>query len=375
MTDGFPSHWARPIRLPPGAELSGISGRPNSRVIIQPIRPKYEPLSAGITLVTSLSQKTERQSQCLDTWLNIGCRIVVLNTAVEIEQLKPIYPQVHDWIECDDVDISHGYPAQKLYNLAKLASEYGNAAIINSDIEILCSQKQLQKFVQVEATEFVVGIRWNYQSSPGSAREFEWGLDLVTINAAQMAAIPKSLPYVLGQPVWDYAIPELLIRSGFKPVVPHERVLFHKDHSQRWNSETHRKGMEWLSSHIGMPFDPHRFRKLRLDPDFVYNDGQGKYLYNHWPPLHRYGPMNSRNWDSATAEKWYNQIWLPKVPNIGCSCQPHWAELTKRHPPDFSSAKAFFEWGWSRHDDVSRMHSKRPLITLSQAYEMYYEDL
>jgi len=94
--------------------------------------------------------------------------------------------------------------------------------------------------------------------------------------------------------------------------------------------------------------------------------------YNHWMPLHKYAPEHSTDWIPEMAEKWYLEIWIPKVPSIGCSCQSHWKGLTANHPPDFSSAKAFFEWGWARHNEVSDLHSHRPTISLEEAYSIYW---
>ena len=91
-----------------------------------------------------------------------------------------------------------------------------------------------------------------------------------------------------------------------------------------------------------------------------------------WLRLHKFAPENAANWDARTARRWYCRVWLPTVPRYGCKCQEHWRELTKKFPPDFSSPKAFFEWGWARHNDVSITHSKKPTITLEQAYAMYW---
>ena len=91
-----------------------------------------------------------------------------------------------------------------------------------------------------------------------------------------------------------------------------------------------------------------------------------------WKILHLYAVLNSLSWSPELAKKWYCRRFLPKVPNFGCSCKAHWKTLTKRHPPDFSSPKAFFEWTVARHNDVSTQHSKKPTITLSEAYAIYW---
>ena len=107
--------------------------------------------------------------------------------------------------------------------------------------------------------------------------------------------------------------------------------------------------------------------------------GQQTYI-NPWLPLHQYAFTHADNWDSAKAEKWYLYSWLPTVPRFtpegaSCGCETHWAELTKQHPPDFSSPKAFFDWGVHRHNDVSRDHSHKPEITLEEAYRIYWQGI
>lgn len=99
-----------------------------------------------------------------------------------------------------------------------------------------------------------------------------------------------------------------------------------------------------------------------------YNSEHNVQIYNHWLPLHKYAPEHASSWNPDLAKKWYHETWLPRVPSIGCSCKSHWSDLTTKQPPDFSSAKAFFEWGWARHDDVSRLHSKAARISLEECY-------
>ena len=57
------------------------------------------------------------------------------------------------------------------------------------------------------------------------------------------------------------------------------------------------------------------------------------------------------------SQQWYDQ-WLESVPRFGCSCRKSWDELTKLHPPDFSSRKAFARWAIDRHNDVNRKLGK-----------------
>lgn len=90
-----------------------------------------------------------------------------------------------------------------------------------------------------------------------------------------------------------------------------------------------------------------------------------------WGLLHSYAPTNAIEWSPAVARQWYQDEWKPLIPSCG-ECRQHWAELEAKHPPDFSSPQAFFKWAWARHDDVSRLHSQRPRISLDQAYALFW---
>ena len=91
-----------------------------------------------------------------------------------------------------------------------------------------------------------------------------------------------------------------------------------------------------------------------------------------WRLLHSYAVDHQSDWDPKAAKRWYCREWLKKVPNYGCSCKRNWIELTKRFPPDFTSPQSFFDWSWARHNDVSTHHSKKPTITLDDAYAIFW---
>jgi hypothetical protein len=96
--------------------------------------------------------------------------------------------------------------------------------------------------------------------------------------------------------------------------------------------------------------------------------------YNHWAPLHYYAVKNAANWNELDAIQFYKQ-WEKNIPNSkSCSCKSNWLELELE--PDFSSAKAFFDWAWLAHDTVSsKVEAERGSTvlrpTLSEAYELW----
>jgi len=96
---------------------------------------------------------------------------------------------------------------------------------------------------------------------------------------------------------------------------------------------------------------------------------------NHWKPLHLYPLIRQYDWNPCWANRWYYETWKPNIPPYGCRCKENWQELEDKYPPDFSSPENFFRWGWERHNDVSRLHSKKPTITFEEAYKLWKDSL
>lgn len=92
-----------------------------------------------------------------------------------------------------------------------------------------------------------------------------------------------------------------------------------------------------------------------------------------WKEAHEYAKNNADNWDEKATREWYAK-WLKKIPKFGCGCTNHWAALTLANPPQFESPLAFFTWFWARHNDVSRTQSKKPELTLDEAFGLWWPD-
>jgi hypothetical protein len=93
-------------------------------------------------------------------------------------------------------------------------------------------------------------------------------------------------------------------------------------------------------------------RHVAVDPYQAYHD--------HWNALHRYafkGPSEARLFYSD---------WALNIPVFGCNCKEDWSKLTDKNPPDFSSGRAFFEWGVERHNDIN-IRLGKGVVTIDDA--------
>lgn len=244
--------------------------------------PRYARGSLGEVFVTALSCKpshVEPQQRALTSWRDAGATIVAMNSTREIDVLRKSYPQVDRWLECNDLSDGYEYPTQRIVNLARVACEMDRRIVlINSDIEVRATQSQLKRFLDCE---FAAGIRWDYQHSHSTAREYEWGIDAFTFTPEQALALPDDMPLAIGQPMWDYVVPAILAatRATWTPTFLHERIFFHRQHATNWSKTAWRRGRDWLRQRygVGLEYGDATFRR-NLDPLWHYDRRRGRYV-------------------------------------------------------------------------------------------------
>lgn len=93
--------------------------------------------------------------------------------------------------------------------------------------------------------------------------------------------------------------------------------------------------------------------------------------YNHWVPLHLYAIKNANNWSPRKAKAFFRS-WQKAIPNSAtCNCKSNWKKLGL--VPDYSSARAFFEWAWKAHNTVN-CKLKKPTISLCDCYAIWWPE-
>jgi len=91
--------------------------------------------------------------------------------------------------------------------------------------------------------------------------------------------------------------------------------------------------------------------------------------YNHWGPLHYYAVKHANDWSQAKAKAFYRN-WKRNIPNTkGCGCQAKWKKLGL--VPDYTSAKAFFEWACMAHNKVN-LELEKPILTMQDCYAIWW---
>jgi hypothetical protein len=195
--------------------------------------------SLDIASVTSLSpRRFDRQTLCLNTWKQFGLTIHCVQTADEIEQLKPLYPMVDQWHEAEE---SPPY----IWRLARVADS--RSIVINSDIEIHGEQATLLKAFDAGVP---VGIRHNYDSHWWTGEAEKWGIDVFGFTPEIAATLPQ-LPLQIGKPMWDYFVPHHFRVIGVNKNWINEPLFFHAKHELNWTQDDWQAGADVFTKHYG----------------------------------------------------------------------------------------------------------------------------
>ncbi len=208
---------------------------------------------AGLLAVTSLApHRLDRQTLCLDSWIDMGLTIASVNSPAEIASMRADYPQVTDWIAVE------ANPLPRVADmLAVSAAKDTPILLINADIETYGNQQLLVDAVANRRN--LIGIRQNYEVQPEESAIEPWGLDAFVVFPWQTFDLAD---FVIGKPMWDYRLAVELpdadwIGSPF---------FFHKAHPVAWSplecSQSHEAytqkfgSVDWPVWRRSKPFPP-----------------------------------------------------------------------------------------------------------------------
>lgn len=230
-------------------------------------RVKQKPID-NLLAVTSLSALTHhavRQPICLDSWKRTGLRVVSVNAGYEIDNLEGLYPQVDEWVRCDQQGTAYPKPTQLINRLLGVAITMDSPILLlNSDIEIYGNQEVLTE--KAARRQCAIGIRHNYDFSQATATMEPYGLDAVLVYPEQVVGIPE-MQYAIGRPFWDYWLPWHMMQTGTELEWIGEPFFYHQSHPLNWSQDDWLLGYYWNRAHYGvevnwpewrqsMPFPP-----------------------------------------------------------------------------------------------------------------------
>ena len=241
-----------------------LAATPQSRCVVTPTIPKPDRFHGKCVAITSLNPnpaRMERQLKCLQSWLDIGLPVVVVNTAAEISNLKSQIDGVM-WQPREKLTTDYDRQTQPVSTLINVGIAIGFPfLLLNSDIEIQGRHEHITQALY-NPEKLTIGVRWNYSGNLQSAAAEPWGLDAFLMTPKMAKTLPQ-MPFGIGKPVWDYWLPLHFRELGhtFNWIV--EPFFYHESHAIAWSQAEWMFGAETLRRHYGYSLlhDSAAFRK------------------------------------------------------------------------------------------------------------------
>jgi hypothetical protein len=206
-----------------------------------------------VTIVSSLSPyKLPRQTQCIQSWLLSGFKVILMQTHEEILAYRHL------------VDGVKFVESKTERPLIREMVQYG--MIVNSDCQMYGVGPE-----SITPNNFY--LRWNYEEDRPS-REEEWGLDACYIDSD---ILPKDFNFQIGKPFWDYAVPAILQNLNIPYRINHIPWLHHLKHKLNWNQDDWHQGQQWVLNRFTGDYSSPNYR-ASMDPEYIYNKQLGMYI-------------------------------------------------------------------------------------------------
>lgn len=238
-----------PMTIAERSDCLHIAASPNSKI-------QNRKLDHGVA-VTSISPnpaKLARQRLCLQSWLDVGLRIIAVNSAVEISDFEIRFSDLNiDWHCCDKLTTIYDRPTQKISMLIDVGRQTGqNFILMNSDIEIYGDTQPLAEAFDL-TDALTLGVRFNHhpRESRGQAMFEFWGIDVFGMTPDMAATFPD-LELGVGKPTWDYLLPEHFRRLGYRFKWIRQPLFFHELHELGWSDAEWLQGAALIQQHYGL---------------------------------------------------------------------------------------------------------------------------
>lgn len=196
-------------------------------------------------ICTSISPKrTERQQQCINSWLDLGNKVIAVQSEGEASTLQQNYPGVV-FVETNQIGDMFRRPHLVRIRAILDQAKIDPILILNSDIEIRSTAEEFDRLWEVPRSKTLkIGIRWD-EYPDGTKKLLKYGIDAFLITP-EISKDLNDIGMAIGCPAWDYWIPIHLQRKGYQIQTSKSQSLVHTVHNQNWNRQDFNTGVQLL---------------------------------------------------------------------------------------------------------------------------------
>lgn len=195
----------------------------------------------ALTSISPTHINKDIQKKAVKSWLDLGMRVVSMNSELEVISLMEFYPEV-EFITTDrTMEHLFGKPyvmISAMIDWCKSQDE-SHFCLINSDIELRMDAETLSRLQDRMKTAVWMANRVNYREGYTGTQYLD-GIDVFFLHKRFLSIYNQSL-YCIGQCFWDYWIPYKAIMNRLPVKFIKQDVAFHKEHTIQYNSDMWKK--------------------------------------------------------------------------------------------------------------------------------------
>lgn len=184
----------------------------------------------------------EKQKKAMQTWKDIGFRVISCNVIEEIEVLREVFPEV-SFIELKrSGKESMGKPFPLIYDMlqalkSNTQEEDKICGIVNSDIFLKnISAEEIQAYFRVSDNRVLIMHRYDIDEEEDTKGEYYFsGIDVFFFERKYISMFPDK-GFMLGRPEWDHWFLYEADNAGMQILEIKNKIAFHIKHRQRWTA-------------------------------------------------------------------------------------------------------------------------------------------
>ena len=191
----------------------------------------------------------EKQKRAMDTWKNMGFRVISCNVEEEIEVLIEYFPKVcFVKLPRSGKEII-GKPLPFIYDILRALeqniAEAGEiCGIVNSDILVKNLPKEaLKEYLLKKKESILILHRYDVADEEDVEGEYYFsGIDAFFFSSDFLSVFPDK-GFMLGRPEWDHWFLHEAVKAGMQIREIKNKVAFHIRHKQRWTASDSNKAV------------------------------------------------------------------------------------------------------------------------------------
>lgn len=196
----------------------------------------------AITSISPTHINKDIQKKAIDGWIELGMKVISVNSKKEIVLLENDYPNVEFIPTVRTLEKTYGKPYVQISAIIDICKEYDQDdyfCIINSDIELKSDNETIKNIEEIMTDYVVMSNRVNHSGNYIGAKYLA-GIDVFFLHKRFLNSYPESM-HGLGMTFIDYFIAYTATQAGIPTMFIEQNFAYHLEHPAQYSSDSWKK--------------------------------------------------------------------------------------------------------------------------------------